>query len=620
MGTGTGPVSLIILTWNGLEVTRRCIRSIQELTDHPCRELVVVDNGSTDGTLEYLREMPGIRLIENGSNLGFVAGNNAGIRATTGDVVLLNNDTEVLQPDWLTRLQQLALSRPEVGMVGCRMVNAGGRLVHAGTYMPTPSFWGQEYPGDQLDIGQYTRDREVEGVIAACVYIRREVIDRVGLLDEDYFSYYEDTDYCLKARQAGFRVMCCGSVTIRHLENASTDLNRMDFSATFRRSRKTFISKWKDHYASVYSHRLTWRSHLTGSSMFSRSSAGLLHSLDRAGVDLNLSFLEGAEKAELDDFKLNDLKNRPPDRDRPQVLYAPPWLVERTDGTASIGYTFTPFDRFDPEWVSAMNRMDEIWVPSGFQAEAARASGVRPPVVVVPHGIDPDYLHPGITGYPLEGRFTFLAPLEWGEASAAEVLLRAFTDEFDAGENAVLVMKPDLPGQPGVTPPGAPGAGGSGVAGGLGGAVEHEVEAMNLPRGRAPVVFLVDHQVPFYQQGCLLRSADCVVLARRTSAGEPWEARSAACGIPVITSGWPGVEAPVAAACLETGYRLVPSCAPGLSWAQPDYSGTRKMMRKAYQEGAALKDAAVAASGGVRELLSFDRVAGAVSERLSALV
>src|SRR5450756_814147 len=90
-----------------------------------------------------------------------------------------------------------------------------GDLVHAGTYMPVPSFWGQEYPGDEKDIGQYVRDREVESVIAACVYIKREVIEKIGPLDEDYFSYFEDTDYCLKARESGYRVFCCGRVTVK---------------------------------------------------------------------------------------------------------------------------------------------------------------------------------------------------------------------------------------------------------------------------------------------------------------------------------------------------------------------------------------------------------------------
>src|SRR5450756_160099 len=133
---GATAVSVIVLAWNGLEVTRRCVESILEMTEHPGFEVVAVDNGSTDGTVEYLRSVVGIRLIENGKNLGFVGGNNVGIRSNTGDVVLLNNDTEIIQADWLTRMQELACSSPDVGIVGCRLVNGEGDLVHAGTYMP----------------------------------------------------------------------------------------------------------------------------------------------------------------------------------------------------------------------------------------------------------------------------------------------------------------------------------------------------------------------------------------------------------------------------------------------------------------------------------------------------
>src|SRR5450830_1555303 len=320
---GATAVSVIVLAWNGLEVTRRCVESILEMTEHPGFEVVAVDNGSTDGTVEYLRSVVGIRLIENGKNLGFVGGNNVGIRSNTGDVVLLNNDTEIIQADWLTRMQELACSSPDVGIVGCRLVNGEGDLVHAGTYMPVPSFWGQEYPGDEKDIGQYVRDREVESVIAACVYIKREVIEKIGPLDEDYFSYFEDTDYCLKARESGYRVFCCGRVTVKHLENASTDLNRMDFSSTFRRSRETFMSKWKSFYEDRCTRRLTWHSFISGQGIYSRASAKLLWAFDQAGVDVNLGFLEGVERAELDDFRLNDMKNRGSDLHRPQVLFGP---------------------------------------------------------------------------------------------------------------------------------------------------------------------------------------------------------------------------------------------------------------------------------------------------------
>ena len=601
MSLEPAPVSVIVLSWNGLEVTRDCLRTLLGRTSHPCFDVVVVDNGSTDGTVEYLRSVTGITLIENGRNLGFVKGNNVGIRATGGDVLLLNNDTEIIQDDWLERMQELAYSSEDIGLVGCRLVNADGNLVHAGTYMPLPSFWGQEYPGDERDIGQYADDREVEGVIAACVYIKRQVIDTIGPLDEEFFSYYEDSDYCLKARQAGYRVFCCGSATVKHLENASTDLNRMDFSGTFKRSREVFIGKWKEYYDSLYTRKLTWRSFISTGGLYSRATRKLLWSLDRAGVELNLAFLEGVDRAGLDDFRINDMKNRGADRDRPQVVFGPPETLYLADGSYNIAYTFTDYDRFSPLAVREMNRMDEVWVTSEFQRDAALASGVDRDVVVMPPGVDPEYLNPRITGYPLTGRFAFLAPVDWGPGLASETLVRAYNDEFAADENVVLVMVVNTPDEAGPA------------------YVEEAVEAMNLAIERASIVFVMDHDIPVYQAGSLYRSVDCLVLPVRASEAGTTAVEALACGTPVIATGW-GTNARLVDGKSLFGIdcRQVPSPEEGLSWAEPEYDHLRELMRAVFNSGGARKEALLASSR-IRAELSWDGIASKMVERLDGI-
>jgi len=594
-------VSVIVLSWNGLEVTRDCLRTLLGRTSHADFDVVVVDNGSTDGTVEYLRSVTGITLIENGSNLGFVKGNNVGIRATGGDVLLLNNDTEIIQDDWLERIQELAYSSEDIGLVGCRLVNAEGNLVHAGTYMPLPSFWGQEYPGDERDIGQYADDREVEGVIAACVYIKREVIDTIGPLDEEFFSYYEDSDYCLKARQAGFRVFCCGSATVKHLENASTDLNRMDFSGTFKRSREVFIGKWEEYYSSLYTRKLTWRSFISTAGLYSRVSRKLLWALDKAGAELNLAFLEGIDRAGLDDFRINDMKNRGADRDRPQVVFGPPESLSLADGSYNIAYTFTDYDRFSPLAVQEMNRMDEVWVTSEFQRDAARESGVNPEVFVMPLGVDPEYLNPRITGYPLTGRFAFLAPVDWGPGLASETVIRAYTDEFTVDDDVVLVMVVNTPDEAGPA------------------CVEEAVEAMNLALERAPVVFVMDHDIPVYQVGSLYRSVDCLVLPARASEAGTTAAEALACGTPVIATDW-GTNARLVdgKSLFGINCRQVQSPEEGLSWAEPEYDHLRELMRAVFDSGGA-REEALLASGRIRAELSWDGIASRMVERLDGI-
>jgi Predicted glycosyltransferases len=220
-----------MLTWNGLHYTKECLESLRELTEGVEYKMIVVDNGSTDGTIEYLRSLDWVQLIANSENRGYVRGNNQGIAAAPEgwDVLLLNNDMRIIQRDWLRRLREVAHSDPTYGVVGCRLLMSDGKLLHAGTYMPTDSFWGWQIGGGEEDIGQYYRVREVDGIVGACMYLRRDVIDTVGLLDERFFSYYEDTDYCLRAREAGYKVVVAGDVSLIHHENVSTKLNKVDF-------------------------------------------------------------------------------------------------------------------------------------------------------------------------------------------------------------------------------------------------------------------------------------------------------------------------------------------------------------------------------------------------------
>src|SRR6185436_1434272 len=116
-------VTIIILTWNGLAYTKRCHETLRRRTTFPDYEVVEVYNGSTDGTVEYLRSLPWLRLLEKGRKLGFAKGNNRALEECGGDCdyVLLNNDTEIIQTEWLSRLQATAYGAPKVGIVGARL-------------------------------------------------------------------------------------------------------------------------------------------------------------------------------------------------------------------------------------------------------------------------------------------------------------------------------------------------------------------------------------------------------------------------------------------------------------------------------------------------------------------
>ncbi|HEY5494663.1 MAG TPA: hypothetical protein VIK15_08710, partial [Candidatus Anoxymicrobiaceae bacterium] len=403
--------------------------------------------------------------------------------------------------------------------------------------------------------------------------------------------------------------------TVKHLENASTAGNRMDFSGTFRKSREVFLSKWQKAMEDRYTSRLTWHSFISGRGLYSRASARLLWALDRAGVDVNLGFLEGVERAELDDFRINDMKNRPADRERPQVLFGPAEMLSRADGSYNIAYVFTPYDRFDEAAVKEMNALDEVWVTSEFQKKAALASGVKRGVHVMPLGVDPDYFHPGIKSYLLSGRFAFLANLEWGERFAGPALLQAFTDEFSADEKVVLVMN--------VTSPVDDEAGGwaseTAIAGGTA-EVEEAVEALSLPMDRAPVVFVVDHEIAPYQAGCLYRSADCVVVADRSAEPGTAACESLACGVPVLALDWGSSSALIDGEAMKgIACDLAPSPAAGLNWAEPTREALRKGLREAFDGSGAASRKALDLSEGIRFGRSWDEAAMLMKERLDAI-
>lgn len=609
------PVSVIVLTWNGLEYTRRCIESILQRSTHTRFDVIVVDNGSSDGTVEYLKSVKGIKVIENGVNLGFVRGMNVGIKSTPNDVVLMNNDTEIVQPDWLERLQRLVYSSPDIGIAGCRLIDGDGLLVHAGTYMPTPSYWGQEYPGGEVDIGQYTSDREVEGVIFACVYIKRAVIEAVGPLDEAYFSYYEDTDYCLKARKAGFRVFCCGSVTVKHFENVSTALNRTDFSSNFKRSRDIFISKWHEYFNRRYRQKIAWCSRFSMGSESYEISKKLIHSLDRAGVDVNVAPCSEGDRLQFDDFLLNEIESKGWDSERPVVLFCPEGeLLPRKD-RYNIAYTCTPYDRFSRDLTDKLNRMDEVWVPSDFQKSAAENSGVKRDVFVVPFGIDINYYHPGVKSYSLPGRFAFLCSTRWGDESCAKTLIEAFTEEFEAHENVVLIMKIESADDFDVVSARKEGGLFLGSTN-----VESEVEKLGIPPGRAHVAFVIDQDIPSYQKPSLLRSADCVVVVDRSSENSLAVLSPLACGVPTIVLDW-GSATEFVDGCSVLGVSCsqVPSPKEGLTWADADKDDLKRKLRTAYVRGESLKQAALERSSTVGAAKSWEAVARLIAQHLETI-
>jgi N-acetylglucosaminyl-diphospho-decaprenol L-rhamnosyltransferase len=235
-------LSIVILSWNVRDLLRQCLESVARnrplSADHPplATEIIVVDNASGDGSMEMVRaEFPDVRLIANQANRGYTGGNNDGIAAATGRyVMILNPDTRVLA-DALAALISYADVHPDVGVVGPQLLNPDGSVQSSRRRFPTlmtglfESTWLEPLAPRDVLRRYYVLDQpddaiqEVDWLFGACFLVRREVIRQVGALDEDFFMYSEEMDWCRRIRQAGWKVVYLPEAQVIHYGGKSSD-------------------------------------------------------------------------------------------------------------------------------------------------------------------------------------------------------------------------------------------------------------------------------------------------------------------------------------------------------------------------------------------------------------
>jgi GT2 family glycosyltransferase len=240
-------VSIVIATHNNLHLTRLCVDSVLRNTTWPNYEVVVVDNGSTDGTPAYLRtlsERDGrVRCILNASNEGFARANNRGIGIAAGDyLALLNNDT-IVPRGWLTRMIRYLETHPDVGIIGPVTNEVGNESKIEVDYV--------DIEGMEVFAERYMRDHadqvlELNVLGFFCVVIPRQVLDRVGLLDERFgIGMFEDDDFSMRVRRAGYRLVCFDGAFVHHFHNGTWKYSSQEeYLRTFHDNRRRFEEKW----------------------------------------------------------------------------------------------------------------------------------------------------------------------------------------------------------------------------------------------------------------------------------------------------------------------------------------------------------------------------------------
>jgi len=225
-------LSIIIVNWNTRNLLAQCLQSLYANPPDGEFEVWVVDNASTDGSVQMVREQfPQVRLIENSENAGFAWANNQAIRRSSGrHLLLLNPDTEIWPgaPETLVRFME---EYPQAGAAGARLLNPDGTLQESCHPFPT---LGREvwrlfhldalWPRARYEMTRWDLEtpRPVDAVQGACVMLRREALEQVGLLDEDYFMYTEEVDLCYRLRRGGWRIYWAPQATVVHYGGQST--------------------------------------------------------------------------------------------------------------------------------------------------------------------------------------------------------------------------------------------------------------------------------------------------------------------------------------------------------------------------------------------------------------
>lgn len=229
-------LSIIILCWNDLKVIADCLRSIYANTHSTEFEVIVSDNASVDGSVEFIRKnYPQVLIIENGVNLRFAKANNVGIRASRGEYILILNPDTIIHDETLDKMVIFADKHAEAGAFGCRVLNPDGSYQRSARPFPTIgrewvvalnlrplAHLSKEFISDTYPRWMGDTQRAVDWLSGCFILVRGELLKRLDGFDEQFFYYYEDMDLCRRVWEAGYRILYTPDATITHLGGQST--------------------------------------------------------------------------------------------------------------------------------------------------------------------------------------------------------------------------------------------------------------------------------------------------------------------------------------------------------------------------------------------------------------
>ncbi|MCQ9206668.1 MAG: glycosyltransferase family 2 protein [Omnitrophica bacterium] len=233
-------LSIIVVAYNVKDLVKKCLTRIRNSEDKLKKEIIFVDNASSDGTAEMIKiDFPEVVLVESTKNLGFIRANNLAYEKVKGKFILLLNSDAFIEEDTLQKTINFMKTNQRCGVLGCRLVDINGNLQPSARYFPTPwriflsySGIGYKFPDIPFLRGidnmkwNHRSVREIDWVPGCYFLIRRDAIDEIGFLEKDYFLYYDDCDFCLRAKRKGWKVLFYPETEVIHLGGAT--LKRMN--------------------------------------------------------------------------------------------------------------------------------------------------------------------------------------------------------------------------------------------------------------------------------------------------------------------------------------------------------------------------------------------------------
>ena len=245
-------LSTVIVSFNARVDLVNCLLSLKKNPPALAHEIIVVDNASTDGSPDAARKIPGVRVIQLERNVGFAAGNNAGIAVSRGDGLLLLNSDTLVPPGALDRLIERLAGTPAAAIAGPRLVNEAGvaELSFGGMISPLNEL-RQKHRSPEWIARETMREQFVDWVSGACLLVRRQDAVRAGLLDERFFLYTEDVDFCHAVRMTGRKVLFTPVATITHLRGRSRSSRPEASQRAYRESHVAFYEKHHPLWAPV---------------------------------------------------------------------------------------------------------------------------------------------------------------------------------------------------------------------------------------------------------------------------------------------------------------------------------------------------------------------------------